>query len=115
MAKKDSDQVYIGILEAVVAVLAIRCGVDPKTMMAKAIEDITEAAGMETVETERVIRSRWQGRNLQASALVAKSLVTRTDEEQALRMPETAEKPNMESRLQGYKKRLSVFATENLS
>lgn len=65
---------YLGILEAVVAVLAIKSGLNPETLVGKAIEDITEQTGMETLDTERIIRERWQGRNLTAGKLVAQAL-----------------------------------------
>jgi hypothetical protein len=71
----DNDLVhYLGILEAVVAVLAIKSGLNPETLMGKAIEDITEQAGMETLSTERIIRERWKGRILTAGKLVAQAL-----------------------------------------
>lgn len=75
MTAPETDLVhYLGILEAVVAVLAIKSGLPPEAMMARAIEDITEQSGMETRDTERIIRERWQGRDLQAGRLVAQAL-----------------------------------------
>jgi len=65
---------YVGILEAVVAVLAIKAGLNPETMMGNAIESITEQANMETMDTERIIRERWTGRSIKAGSLVAQRL-----------------------------------------
>lgn len=62
---------YIGILEAVVAVLAIKQGMNPETMMGNVIETITEQAGMETSVTESIIRQRWSGRDIRAGQLAA--------------------------------------------
>ena len=71
----DADLVhYLGILEAVVSVLCIKAGLDPETLVGRAIEDITEQMGMETMQTERIIRERWTGRDLTAGKLVAQAL-----------------------------------------
>ena len=107
MTQQNTDEAhYVGILEAVVAVLAIKHGINPKTLVAKAIEDITEQAGMETVETERIIRQRWSGRDLSV-AVLASRLVPPQTSERALRATETAERVDAATRLQDYKKRQS--------
>lgn len=114
MTMSDADALhYVGILEAVVATLAIRCGIDPKAMIARTIEDITETAGMETAETERVIRERWDGRDMQASALVAKSLSTSTDIRSTLRSTEPPERPDMAARLSSYQERRLEEASDS--
>lgn len=71
----DADLVhYLGLLEAIVAVLCIRLGANPETLVGRAIEDITEQTGMETMQTERIIRERWTGRDLTAGKLAAQAL-----------------------------------------
>ena len=106
---------YVGILEAVVAVLAIKCGLDPETMMANAIEDITEQSGMETVDTERIIRSRWDGRHLSAATLAAQALPVTLGPKP---LPELEKPPPAASapeRFQEYKQRKATSTSENES
>ena len=62
---------YVGILEAVVALLCIKSGMDPEALVGRTIEDITEQSGLETRETERIIRDRWSGRDVPAKTLVS--------------------------------------------
>lgn len=113
MSLSDADAIhYVGILEAVVAVLAIKSGLDPNTMMARAIEDITEQTGMETADTERIIRERWNGRQLQAGHL-AQQLVLAQQSRQAQSVPQTVVMPDASTRLQEYKKRLSEASSES--
>lgn len=116
--EQNDTAAYINILEAIVAVVAIKAGLNPNTMMANALRDITESAGMGTVDSERIIQQRWTGRNLQASALAARLLEMPTDdssEEQATEATEPVETPDMRSRLQAYKQRQSEGTTEPVS
>ena len=69
-----ADAEYIGILEAVVAVLAVKLGMHPEIMMANAIKEIANQIGMETKTTDRLIDSRWSGRNINQIVHVAKRL-----------------------------------------
>ena len=102
---------YLGILEGVVAVLAIKQGMNPETMMGKAIEEITEAAGMETLDTERIIRERWKGRDIATGKLAAQTLSETLAPAQGVSMsedqPTAATVPTMAERYAAYKQRLS--------
>lgn len=74
-----ADAEYIGILEAVVAVLAVKLGMHPEVTMANAIKDIARQANMETIDTDRLIESRWTGRNVRQIVHVANAIPTITD------------------------------------
>ena len=107
----EQDQ-YVLVLEAVVAVLALKCGLNPNTMMGKAIEDITEQAGLETLDTERLIRERWTNRPVSAAAL-ASDLLPGTLETQALRATETVETVPMATRVQAWRQRQSEASSDS--
>lgn len=98
---------YVGILEAVVAVLAIKHGLNPETMMGRAIEDITEQAGMETLDTERIIRERWSGRDLPAGKLAAQMLPESFSPVHSAQLQEPPTASPIAERLASYKERLN--------
>lgn len=106
MTQPTDEAQYLLVLEAVVAVLAVKCGLNPNTMMGKAIEDITEQAGLETLDTERIIRERWTNRPLTAANL-ASQVLPDTLTPPALRATETAETPPMSTRVQEWRQRQS--------
>lgn len=117
MTEQLSDDMahYVGILEAVVAVLAIKQGLNPETMMGKAIEDITEVTGMETLDTERIIRARWQGRDIAAGRLAASIMPDSLNPVRKAEIPTPPKAPPMKDRLQDYKKRLQALQAAKTS
>lgn len=74
MADDDGTAHYIGILEAVVAVLCIKSGINPTTLMPKAIEQVTKDAGMETDVSDALIESRWVNRHITPAILASQML-----------------------------------------
>lgn len=114
MTTSEDDVTYTSILEAVVAVLAVKCGADPNALLGRVIEDITEQSSMETSATERIIRERWSNRPLTPAAMVAKTLpVSLTGGSQSVNL--TAEKPDMRSRLRAYTARRSEGSSDTPS
>lgn len=112
LSEEEQGQ-YIHVLEAVVAVLALKCGLNPNTMMGRAIEDVTEKAGMETSVTERLIRERWNGRDTSAAAL-ASILLPGELGTPAPRATETVETAPALTRLQAYKERQSEASSDSV-
>jgi hypothetical protein len=74
--RSTADAQYIGILEAVVAVLAVKLGMHPEVTMANAIREISAQAGLETIDTDALIQSRWSGRNITQIMHVAQRVST---------------------------------------
>lgn len=70
---------YIGLLEAIISVLAVKCGMHPERMMGNALMDITKQLGMETMSTDRLIQARWRGRNVTQAVDVASNALTLHD------------------------------------
>lgn len=71
-----ADAEYIGILETVVAVLAVKLGMHPEVMMGNAIREISAQAGLETLDSDALIQSRWSGRNVSQIVEVAQRIST---------------------------------------
>lgn len=90
MADDDGTTHYIGILEAVVAVLCIKSGIDPTLLMPKAIEQVTKDAGMETEVSDALIESRWTNRHI-TPAVLASQMLPDMAAKAAPRAPVTAE------------------------
>lgn len=111
-AAVDDAAHYIGILEAVVALLAIKCGQNPEALMGNVIESITEQAGMETRDTERIIRTRWTGRALPAKALVTQMLPD--FEKPVVTLEETPEPVDWQARYRERRERQKESQTEAL-
>ena len=112
--KPDEQTQYIALLEGVVAVLAVKAGYNVKALMVSAITDITKQSGMETTATDDLIARRWAGRDLTTSILAA-SMATVNPEADPLVAPQTIEPVNMSTRLQEYKERKALAATDSVS
>lgn len=69
-----ADAEYIGILETVVAVLAVKLGMHPEVTMGNAIREISAQAGLETIDSDALIQSRWSGRNVNQIVHVAQRI-----------------------------------------
>lgn len=103
---------YIGLLEALVAVLAIKAGMNPETAMSLALQQLAKTTGMDTMATDAIIQERWQGRDLRAGALVANTFPEPEQEDVATTLvapPAIAEPPpdpgTMAERLARYRER----------
>ena len=68
----DDTAAYISMLEGIVAVLAIKCGMNPEVLMNNALRDIVETANMQTMDTDRLINARWKGRNITSGIQAAR-------------------------------------------
>lgn len=101
---------YTRALEAIIAVVSIKAGLNPNTLMANVLRDIANAAGMETLDTQRIIQERWVTRNLQSVVATAQLIdfaQIGPSENSPLEQTETADLPDVKSKLQEYKKRRS--------
>ena len=109
----DDTQHYIGVLEAVVAVLAVKSGLNPETLMGNAIRDLTHQANMDTAATDQLIASRWTGRDLKAGTLAAQnaSVGTPVPAQQAEQVA-TSDPFDMQARLAARKARLQASSEE---
>lgn len=107
---------YVHFLEAIVAAVAIKAGLNPNTMMRSALQEIAASGGMSSEATQRIIEQRWTTRDLSAATVASRLVEIPTTSDQVngpLVAPQTAEPVDARSRFQAYKERKSEAKSDS--